>query len=385
MTALRDGTKRHRRLVGDRPEVTQCDRAAVPIGYALRVRSVRRLAIAALLCSSGCAIESAGLGPTDGGPDAHGAFDARVRADARERDAHPEAATVDALAIDAIVSDGALPEPDAGPLSFYDLGWSAPLLIDLVGSPDPCGEDRALDPILTSDRRWLAVSRFEMDCSVRRFHFFEWNDGAPVWSAVLGPLVPADTEHNGHLWNGAPLGRPADELLVFTTGGSGSPRELRFAWLTGSPPVTAKGAVERPLSLDGPDAEDGPSVTLDGARIVLSVDDDVREAIGAPPDAFADLGTVGPAADLVAAEVDPAISPDGRVLVFARIAPAAQPDLWMTRRRELEDPWEPASPLTALNTPDGEWDPFIASNGDLLFTRREGTRQRVYLARAILP
>jgi hypothetical protein len=117
----------------------------------------------------------------------------------------------------------------------------------------------------------------------------------------------------------------------------------------------------------------------------LSVADDVREAVGTPPDSFADIGVVGPAAVAAANEIDPAISPDGRVLVYARIDPPGQPDLWITRRPELDDPWEPAAPLAAYNTSDGEWDPFIASNGDLLFTRREGTRQRVYLARAVAP
>jgi hypothetical protein len=291
----------------------------------------------------------------------------------------------DASAEDGGGADGATPEIDAGaPTDFYDLAWSAPVLVDLAGTPDPCGSDQALDPILTSDLRWLAVSRFESDCSTRRFHVSAWNDGAPAWVDMLGPLVPGGTEHNGHLWNGGPAGRPSDELLMFTIDGTGGPRELRAAWLGGSPPLGA-GAVMRVTTLDGPAAEDGPCVTVDGRRIVLSIDGDVVEAVGMPPDGFGATSRVPPAADPSVDEVDPAISPDGRVLVFARIEPTSQPDLWVTRRRDAGEAWEGGAPLGAFNTGDGEWDPFIATNGDLLFTRRTGGAQHVFLARAVAP
>jgi hypothetical protein len=155
-------------------------------------------------------------------------------------------------------------------------------------------------------------------------------------------------------------------------------------WLTGDPPL----GFETPFAIDplnGPGDQSDPSATLDASRFVFAGDGDVWETTGAPPLGYRTPSRIGVAARGDRSDVDPALSPDGRVLVWVATPPGGSADLFVARRRNLDGPFGTVSTLSRFNTADAELDPYIAPNGDLLFTRRTGGVYGVYLARAVFP
>lgn len=282
------------------------------------------------------------------------------------------------------------PDVDAGydaggpPTDFYELDWERPTRVEL-GIDVPCG--RLYDPIVTHDMRWLLASYHENGgCNARRFQIFEWNDGLPVHAGMVGPIHVDASEHNGHLLDGAVAGRPGDRLLLYTvSAGAFGDRDLMAVFLTGDPPAVAGSPT--PLdALNTPLDDSGPTLPRTGDYIVFDHDSDLYEATRTGPLAFTPPTRLSvSSAD---AEIDAALSVDGRVLVFCRLEDDW--NLWVARRREVVDPFEspvrlPLGP-DEINTTDQEYDTSLAPNGDLLFTRRyDDGSQEMYRARAVLP
>jgi hypothetical protein len=89
-------------------------------------------------------------------------------------------------------------------------------------------------------------------------------------------------------------------------------------------------------------------------------------------------------------EGSPTLSPDGRLIIYYRQIGANPPDLMVARRPRGVMEWEPAMPLPVgpgkINTPFAEYDPWIATNGDLIFSSTRassGIRRQLFLARAM--
>lgn len=342
---------------------------------------VRLPVFALAFALAGCPLDVSGLGR--GEPDGSSTEDARADDDASAADA----AGLDAAGLDAGDASIRADAGDPPPTDFFDLTWETPAQIPLDG-PDPCGGNRWFDPIVTADGRWMFISERQVDCSVRRFQVYRWRNGDPRFEAVVGPIHPGNTEHNGHPIDGAILGRPGDVLLLHTTGGGAwGDRDLWSVWLSGEPPsMVAELAALGPLTTAVND--DGPTTTRDATRLIYSRDDELHEAVGSPPAGWT-VPTPIAALNDEGGQLDPALTADGRVLVWARTGVAADVDLFVSRRRELDQPWSAAERLPKgpgqINSGDDDWDAFITVEGDLLYTRRDGSGQLVYRARAAFP
>ncbi len=88
------------------------------------------------------------------------------------------------------------------------------------------------------------------------------------------------------------------------------------------------------------------------------------------PDAACVLGPFGPVRPLTelnssADESDPELSSDGLEIFFrsTRMAGNGQPDLWRAVRASVDQPFDPPTPVTELNTANWEGDPALSSDG----------------------
>ena len=283
---------------------------------------------------------------------------------------------------DGVAQDGPEPTPRDGGDDPSD--WSDPEPVPGVSDPIGC----ETDPVLTGDLGLLFLSRPALpggDCrGDRSFFVFQWNGGAPTLLGALGRFDGEVTsESNAHPVDGALAGRPGEILFVHTAeGGDLANRDLRVIWLSASNPLAPPGAWTSLDSLNTEtEAESSPTLTNDGATILFGRGDDIWQSTGAPPTFYPMPRALG-----LTPAIDPAISTDGRLLVFERGG-----DLFIARRAGVEAPFDSPVPLpsgpTRINTMWDESDPFIASNGDLLFTstRGDGATSRVFRARAAWP
>jgi hypothetical protein len=328
---------------------------------------VRRV-LALVALGSGCWLDTSG---TAGRPDAEAQpFDASFDGGRRDAFVAPDA-TFDA-------GTDAGPLPDAGPENFYDLAWGDPVALTSTADPMRC----ETDPVVTTDLRWLYVSRPEAaldDCyRSRRFHVFEYNDGAPVYVTILPRFDGLHDENNAHPTDGAVAGRPG-RVLFFYQSSFAAFTDIRMVELTGdAAPISVTSGPNTIVS-----GALGPTLTADGTHMIFSAGGMFHELTGTPPSSWGapvPLATVSGADD----EGDPALSADGRVLVFFVRSGPEEPDLWVARRREptmaFDDPIRLPAPI---NSASAEMDSFLTAAGDLLYmSNRDGSR-RVYLARRV--
>lgn len=274
---------------------------------------------------------------------------------------------------------------------FYDVHWDnasgvAPLVDALK-----CERRPILDP----SRTYLVVARPTTtvtggnDCiNTAALELYRWNDGNPT--KIAGPAsVEASSPIvvGTFIGDGSPAGLPGDHrLFVYRADTGGGTILLKRAelgadlqTLYGTPSVFGTFAPNSEVTFDA-------SLT----HIVYSSNGDLYEGTGTVGGTFTGTKISGLSSD-VDLELSPTMTPDGRVLVFVKTTGGAstQTDLYVARRREIADPWSTPEPLPngplKINTPASfEYDPYITSDGDLLFTSTrtgDGTRRRIYLAR----
>lgn len=321
--------------------------------------------------SSGCSIQRTGLGGvdaaagTDSGPVPN--LDARPAADTAMADGPTDTGR------------------DVGVEDFRDVAWGD--AVPLPGTAD--GSRCETDPVLTSDLQWLFLSRQESaeeGCfRDRRFHVFRWNAGSPTYVGMLPRFDASRVETNPHPLDGRYAGEPGRIVFFHSANDGSGPDDVRWTLLEGSAPMTPVGGFMLVTGIDTPGDDEMPTLTVDGTRMVFTRDRDLWEASGAAPDDWRRTREIG-AVNTADPEIDPAVSPDGRVLVFGRIRPGVdQGDLYVARRDDPEEPFGPAEPLATVNTDDEEADAFITSTGDLLFASDRDGPFRVYVAPRIAP
>jgi hypothetical protein len=293
--------------------------------------------------------------------------------------------------------DGASPDGgmDGGtdPGGFYDLAWGAPVELAGAGAFGTC----ETDPTVTADLAWLVFSRATGtpgDCySYRRFHVMAWNDGNPVGIPTLVPMFDAlaQPETNGHPFDGAVIGMPG-RMLLFHAAVVSDARDLRAHWLEADffgLPTMPTGSLIELSSLNTPDgSESDPTLDREGTMLLFTGDGVLYESRGTVPSTWAAPVAHG---ELPPNLLDPALSPDGRVLVFAQ-NDGTSDELYVARRAVPDGPFGAAVKLaTGVGQIDdpaaSELDPFITSSGDLVFSsdRVGGGTRRVFLARRVAP
>jgi hypothetical protein len=94
---------------------------------------------------------------------------------------------------------------------------------------------------------------------------------------------------------------------------------------------------------------------------------------------------LGPTANTTSWEGQPCLSADGLSLYFSSERPVGYgaPDLYVTSRRTLSDPWDPPVNLGApVNTPQGQTAPFISPDGlSLYYTHGTAPLLDIYVSR----
>ena len=85
---------------------------------------------------------------------------------------------------------------------------------------------------------------------------------------------------------------------------------------------------------------------------------------------------IGTAINSDAEEFDPALTPDGLTLYFARGIPGSKADIFVARRESVEAKWSSPQPVNAINLPEThERSPTVSSDGQsLLFASNRGRR-----------
>ena len=290
------------------------------------------------------------LGPPDSGPEDMGPPDA------------PEDVGVPDAALDAG------PPPDAVPTEVVVATDGVAARLPGVDLPGRC----EADPAVTPDGRFLLLAEpIGVLCTGdRRFRVLGWNEGMPV---DTGDVVANDDVASLHLLSGEVRGAPGDYVVVAAINDA-----LFEATLEGETPVTV-GTSRRILRDAG-----APSLTADGE--LLFYEDGGRLYERTDP-----FGTGEPTRELRELEGidrrDPAISADGRVLVYsAQDGVFGDDDLYLATRLSRDDPFEPPERLARggdrFNTGAQEVDAYLTAEGDLLFTStRDSFDRRVYIVR----
>ncbi len=85
---------------------------------------------------------------------------------------------------------------------------------------------------------------------------------------------------------------------------------------------------------------------------------------------------IGTAINSDAEEFDPALTPDGLSLYFARGVPGSKADIFVSRRESVEAKWSSPQPVAAINLPDThERSPAVSHDGQsLIFASNRGRR-----------
>jgi len=274
-------------------------------------------------------------------------------------------------------------------MDFYDVEWGTPHRLSSTIDPTYCETDASVTP----DGRWLMFSRSTdpSGCYLyRRYFVMEWNDGAPSGSLTMLPTFDADAfpETNAHPLDGAAAGRPGRVLFFHAAQPAAGPRDIRAQFLApdgaGAPVVPEDGVIDL-TTINTADADSDPTLDSAGTEIIFTRLSELYSARGAPPNSYGSPTLMTEVNDPAVGELDPALSPDGRVLVFAKPGSAGDLDIFIARRRDPAGPFETPTRLlrarTEINSSGDELDCFITPDGDLLFTStRDGDLARLWLA-----
>ncbi len=275
--------------------------------------------------------------------------------------------------------------PDAAPLrNYYNLKWGP--VRKLMGTSDPGGCERR--PVLSPDSSTLLVTRPVGDllpgnkCDTKaRTVAFDWNDGSPRERTGLVYDDTAPLAIPSFIIDGREFGQPENVAIVYNT-------------FTGADaaPSTRVVSFRREFTMHLPST---PLVTLDGGS--PSFDAAARMvATDLMQDIWVGNGSLNggyvlqkePMLSTGNLETSPALSPDGRVIVYVS-APMAggETSLMTAQRQDVTTSFEPPKLLGEMNTTAYELEPFITATGDLLFTstREAPEIRRVYFAPAVLP
>lgn len=281
---------------------------------------------------------------------------------------------------------------DDGTPNFFELQWDAPAPIPGLVDVDRCERRPVLDPsgtrlILARPTAPVVVGN---DClATAHLELYEWRDGSPSQIGTPADVAPTSPVVVGtFLGEGAAAGLSAgNRVFLYRADTGGGAVLLHRAELTNDlKTVVAAGA-----PLPGFPANTEATFDANLRHIIYAANNDLFEGTGSPSTGYpgampiAELNTT---ADL---EVTPTMSPDGRVIVFVRTTGGSggQTDLFVSRRMSISDAWGAPERLPVgqfqINSADRfEYDPYIARNGDLLFTSTragDGSRRRVFLAR----
>ena len=278
----------------------------------------------------------------------------------------PDAGALDAGPPDAGAPDGGA--PDAGPEDPTVNGAGPAVRVPGVDVPDRCETDPALTP--DGQFLYLAEPTGRSCLGERRYRILRWNDGAPT---DTGALLGDANYRRLFPFEGALLGAPGGYGMLVELGGN-----LAERLLSGDPP-RFEGDPRRFRDDAG-----SPTLTRDGARLIYSHRGrlfEVTDPFGAatPARELAELAGIG------LGEV--AVSPDGRVIVYAALPSAlAQADLYVATRRSRDDDFAGATRLPVaddgINTRSTELGPFLTAEGDLLFTStRNGNDRELFRVR----
>ncbi len=171
-----------------------------------------------------------------------------------------------------------------------------------------------------------------------------------------------------------------DGLWLYWAAGSSTRDFFVAAWQPGTLDF-APGARVDTLSTRGDESD--PSLTIDGrlflfqrqtagdGREVFEARGQARDDWVDPPDPVPELSSPG-------ADYDPAISADGRVLIWTTDRPPSQGlDLWIALRQDVDLPFEEPVQLPSgdgeINTDADDLDAFLTADGDLYFSsNRDG-------------
>jgi len=200
--------------------------------------------------------------------------------------------------------------------------------------------------------------------------------GTPV---NLGPMVNSSANENAPSLS-------ADGLSLYFSSDRPGGYGARDLWVTTR--KTTTDAWEEPVNL-GPVVntsahEHGPSISTDGLSLYFS------EYAATPPFRPGGMGggdlwvttrktkddpwtkpvNLGPIVNYSGWDASPSISADGLSLYFNSNRPGGfgKRDIWVTTRKTKDEQWgTPFNLGPTVNTPDGEWNPDISSDGSTLY------------------
>lgn len=287
--------------------------------------------------------------------------------------------------------DGAALPVDAPPAlpSFRNVDWDTPQLLQATVTTTSCQRR----PVVTPNLGYLMFTQttgtatMAGDCLTSGAVVVDlWGNGAPSTFTMPGHFAGEQFTLVENVFEGPRVGRGSDEVVIAYRGGSaGSTSSMYIPYRK-----DLSAAVGGAMPIVGIPANQQAAYTADGTRAVISDNNELSEGIGTLEGGYTFTPITGINSAML--EINPALSPDGLVLVFGRtqtVNPVSSTDLFVARRDTLDAPWEvtqlPHSP-GAINTDSYEYEPFIAFNGDLVFvsTRASTFARQLFLARGSL-
>ena len=284
----------------------------------------------------------------------------------------------DARAVDA--ADDAASDA-AAPLDFTRATW--PTASRVAGVSDATGCERS--PALNADGTILLFARsLTVTCT----------DTGKIVRAAVAPdgtvsavsLLNIFAQPDAALFlpmaiiPGSALGSPSAASLVYAERVTAMAPMLRRVKTNAQ--LTITGQIDT-LTIPG-----SPSFTPDGKDVIYddrAVDPDTNlwETVGTYPGPYTVDGELI-STSTSSPEGSPAVSPDGRVVIFTRVE-AMGADLWIAKRSAIGEEFGPPVRMGAsINSMAAEIEPFIAANGDLYFaSARDSGTYRLFRAPAV--
>ncbi len=289
---------------------------------------------------------------------------------------------------------GNIEMPDAADVpparDFYNVAWGTPIALTATADGDACERH----PVLSPDGSTLLVARStgtltanpQTCLDTAKIVQFSWtNENASAVSVgALAGIDSATIVIPGFIVDGAELGTPSERVLVFAAGASA--QNLVVQRLSFHPDFTPTGDPATSIIAFAEPALPSFDRTATLAAVTLNQD------VWVGPGSLAQGYKLERRAEIASPGLDfsPALSPDGRVIVWVRGPNNSETNLMVARRRSIDLPFEAPILLPLgngeINSYDYEYDPFITANGDLFFasTRDDHVRRRIFFAPSLL-